>query len=276
MWKFECAQKAKRIVTKKAKKVRRADTKPLDEAVAEPVPPQKVEMPKIEPPPKIEFDMDGSARWLKRMDPGRAEFLCTIEWSETPVNERMESYYLQQSRTHWILWIRQYDDNWGKWEKPLAIARCPWKGFAAGDAAMTLLAAVLREGQRLYQSGWGPFDINNTGMLSTEELNAVANAVLGEGEKGGEQNEAQTIEWQQASAHTLAKGGVFAVADRRYTQLSGIRKPARRRMLAPDVEALLEAEGFASSTRLSSSGISRLRAAQMHRCDGNYTFKIAP
>jgi hypothetical protein len=147
-------------------------------------------MPKIDPPPNVEFDMDGSARWLKRMDPRRAKFLCTLEWSETPFNERMESYYLQHGRTHWILWIEQYDDNWGKWEKPFAIARCPWKGVAGGDAAMTLLAAVLREQQRRYHSDWGRFYINDTGLLSMEELDAVADAVWGDGEK----NEAQAIE----------------------------------------------------------------------------------
>jgi hypothetical protein len=36
---------------------------------------------------------------------------------------------LQRGRTHWILWLKRFDDNWGKWEKPIAIARCPWKGL---------------------------------------------------------------------------------------------------------------------------------------------------
>jgi hypothetical protein len=77
-------------------------------------------MPRIEPPPRVEFDMDGAAQWLKCMDRRKADFLCTIEWSWSPVNERMESYYLQQGRTHWILWLKHYDNNWGKWEKPIA------------------------------------------------------------------------------------------------------------------------------------------------------------
>jgi hypothetical protein len=106
--------------------------------------PTENEMPRIEPPPRVEFDLEGSAQWLKRMDSRKAELLCTIEWSWSPVNERMESYYLQRGRTHWILWIKRYDDNWGKWEKPIAIARCPWRGLSdSKDAAMILLAAVL-------------------------------------------------------------------------------------------------------------------------------------
>ena len=97
----------------------------------------KIEMPKIEPAPRIEFDMDGSARWLKRMDGRNTKFICKLEWSWTPFNERVESYYLHLGRTHWILWRKPFDDNWGRWEEPIAIARCPWKELRAGtDAAM--------------------------------------------------------------------------------------------------------------------------------------------
>ena len=144
--------------------------------------PQKIEMPRIEPSPRVEFDMDSSERWLKRMDRRKAEFLCTIEWSWSPANERMESYYLQRSRTHWVLWLKRYDDNWGKWEKPIAIARCPWKGLGHNqDAAMILLAAVLAEEIRRYQSELDRFHaITSTGLLSIGELDAVADTVWGE------------------------------------------------------------------------------------------------
>jgi hypothetical protein len=138
----------------------------------------KIEMPKIELPPRVEFDMDGSARWLKRMDRRKTEFLCTIEWSWSPVSERVESYYLQQSRAHWILWVKRYDDNSGRWKKPVTIARCPRTGLRDGkDAAMILLAAVLAEEIRFYESDTGRFDINNDGLLSMGELDAVADAV---------------------------------------------------------------------------------------------------
>jgi hypothetical protein len=124
--------------------------------------------------------MDGSAGWLKRMDRQKADLLCTIEWSWSPVNERMESYYLQRSRTHWVLWQKQYDDNWGKWEKPVAIARCPWKGLGYDkDAGMILLAAVLAENRR-YDPYLDRFHSIHTGSLSIGELDAVADTVWGE------------------------------------------------------------------------------------------------
>src|SRR5262245_58599438 len=86
---------AKRTTTKRpTSKVRAVDQEPVGDADTQRVPPRKIEMPRTDPPPVVEFDMDGSARWLKRMDPRRANFLCTIEWSWSPVHERMESYYL--------------------------------------------------------------------------------------------------------------------------------------------------------------------------------------
>jgi hypothetical protein len=112
------------------------------------------------------------------MDWRKTNFLCRFEWSWSPFNERTESYYLQRGRTHWILWRKKYDDNWGKWENPIAIARCPWKGIGCDkDAAMILLAAVLAEEIRYYNSDPGPFGIYDTGILSMEELAAVADTV---------------------------------------------------------------------------------------------------
>jgi len=77
--------------------------------------------------------------------------------------------------------LKRFDDNRGKWEKPIAIARCPQKGLGCSkDAAMILLAAVLAEGMRQYDPELDPFhSITGTG-LSIEELDAVADTVWGE------------------------------------------------------------------------------------------------
>jgi hypothetical protein len=88
---------------------------------------------------------------------------------------------LQRGRTHWILWLKRYDDNWGRWEEPIAIARCPWKGIGYNrDAAMVLLAAVLAEDRRRYVSDLDRFhSVSDTGLLSIGDLDAVANRVYG-------------------------------------------------------------------------------------------------
>src|SRR5262245_4797045 len=68
---------------------------------------EKIEMPRIEPSPRVEFDMDSSERWLKRMDRRKAEFLCTIEWSWSPANERMESLSFPKIRSGRIRAVKE-------------------------------------------------------------------------------------------------------------------------------------------------------------------------
>jgi hypothetical protein len=141
---------------------------------------RKMEMPKIESAQQIEFDVDQSAKFAKRMNWRNTSFLCAVEWSWSPVNERMESYYLQRRHKHWILWIRSYDDNYGRWERPTAMVRCPREKVDEDDkrAAMVLLAAFLTECIRLWDPELDRFHaITETGSLSMEEIDVVANAV---------------------------------------------------------------------------------------------------
>jgi hypothetical protein len=79
------------------------------------------------------------------------------------MNERMESYHLQRSRNHWVLWIKRYDDNYGQWEKPVALA-CPGEAFgnADTDAAMALLVAVFAEERRRYHADLDRFAVTDT------------------------------------------------------------------------------------------------------------------
>ena len=137
-----------------------------------------VGMPTIKPPPNIEFDLDGQAGVPKRMDGRRASFLCTLKWSWSPMNERIESYYLQECGSHWVLWLKQYDDNWQRWEEPTAIARCLRIGIEFKEAAMILLAGALAEDIRRYDSRLGRFHrITDTGALDDDEIQAVGDAV---------------------------------------------------------------------------------------------------
>jgi hypothetical protein len=138
-------------------------------------------MPKIEPAQRIEFDLEGSASLAKHMDRRTTSFLCTIEWSWSPAHNRMESYYLQRRRTHWILWAKHHGDVEEYYPNPTAIARCRrGDGFAQDykPAAMILLPAVLIEEIRQHNSELDRFHaITNAGLLSTKELDVVAEAV---------------------------------------------------------------------------------------------------
>jgi hypothetical protein len=132
-------------------------------------------MPTIEPLPHVEFDMSNWAGLPKGM--GRtASYLCQLEWASSPMHCLLDSFYLHRGRTHWILWSKSYDDNWGKWEEGQAIARCAVTGLVQRDAAMILLAEYLdmrRRDAYLDRFDW----INETGLLSVGEIDAVADAV---------------------------------------------------------------------------------------------------
>jgi hypothetical protein len=145
------------------------------------VPQQINEVRKIEPSATTEFDFAGSKGFLKRPNGRLTSFVCKVEWSWTPMNERVESYYLQRSRNHWVLWKKSYDDNYGRWEKPVALAPCSRQAFgnADKDAAMALLVAVFAEERRQYHAELDRFDINDTGLLSLQEIDAVADTVWG-------------------------------------------------------------------------------------------------
>ena len=143
---------------------------------------QKIEMTKIEPAQRIEFDFEGSANFARRINRRTTSFLGTIEWSWSPANWRMDSYYLQRRRAHWILWLKRHRDYGEEWETPIAIARCQREGFAQDHkaTAMILLAAVLTEEIRQFGSELDRFHaITEAGLLSTKELDVVADTVWG-------------------------------------------------------------------------------------------------
>ena len=66
---------------------------------------------------------DSAVGWGEKPDgvllpngPSKADYLGQVEWSWSPMHNRVDAYYLSRSRTHWILWLYSYDDNWEKWD----------------------------------------------------------------------------------------------------------------------------------------------------------------
>src|SRR5262249_35689240 len=85
--------------------------------------------------------------------------------------------------THWVLWRKMYDDNWGRWNKPIAIARYVWEDHDWHGAAMILLAQLFVEEIRYYSSDPGRFGVNNTGLLSMEETRRRGECCMGKHER---------------------------------------------------------------------------------------------
>ena len=162
-------------------RIRTGDIKTVSDANAELVSQREVGMPLIVPAPHVEFDMKGSAGWSKDMDRRTTEFVCTIEWTWSRLNERMKFItYSDAARTGYF-GKSAFDDNWGRWEKPVCKARCLTKGLGADkDAAMILLAASFAKDISYYEFDPGPYTITVDGLLSMEELDAVGRSVWGD------------------------------------------------------------------------------------------------
>ena len=48
--------------------------------------------------------------------PRNPEYLGQVEWAWSRMNNRVDAYYISRGRSHWMLWLYSYDDNWGKWD----------------------------------------------------------------------------------------------------------------------------------------------------------------
>lgn len=112
--------------------------------------------------------------------PRNIQYLGSVEWAWGPMNSRLDSYYLNPRRSQWLLWVRYRDENdWKLRWAWILYAYGPRRGVTAKDAAIYLLMdAWSAEAQKsqLDHYGW----INQPGLLSVEEISAIARAVWSE------------------------------------------------------------------------------------------------
>ena len=104
-------------------------------------------------------------------------YLCQVEWAWSPMNNRLDAYYLHRGRTHWSLWSRYWDDNWGQWSD-MAIGCVPRRGVTEPQAAFYLLLEFWTgevTDNSLDEFHW----INETEYLSVADLAAIAREVWG-------------------------------------------------------------------------------------------------
>lgn len=130
-------------------------------------------------------DFAGQNAMIKPMPPTEApkapprngEFLCNVEWAWSPAHNRVDAYYLNLRRRHWLLWIGSQDFNTPDW-------RWTWSlyGYAHRCRCDALQAAVwlLRDAWKHEADQW-QLDryhwINEEGLLSVAEVAAVAREV---------------------------------------------------------------------------------------------------
>lgn len=106
-----------------------------------------------------------------RNGPREADYLGQVEWAWSPMNGRVDAYYLSRSRSYWILWTKWYDDNWGRWEW-LALGHVPRKQASRMEAAVNLLVdfwRMEREKTELDHFHW----LNDEGDLDASQWRTI-------------------------------------------------------------------------------------------------------
>lgn len=114
--------------------------------------------------------------------PRSARYLGQVEWAWSPANSRISAYYLSMDRRHrhWLLWLKPYDDNWGRWDQPQVDAAAPRQRLDARTAAKLLLAHAWA-GERDQRYGLDRFHwVNEDESLEAGEFNEIGDAVWGQ------------------------------------------------------------------------------------------------
>ena len=117
---------------------------------------------------------------LPKNAPTKSTYLCQVEWAWSPAHNRLNAYYLHRGRSHWSLWLKYWDDNWGRWNQ-IAVGCVPRRGVDQKQAAVYLLLEFWTfdaQENSVDEFHW----INEDGFLSIAELAAIAREVWGEAE----------------------------------------------------------------------------------------------
>jgi hypothetical protein len=104
-------------------------------------------------------------------------YLCQVEWAWSPMHNRIDAYHLHRGRTHWSLWSKYWDDNWGQWNW-IAIGCVHRQGVEEKQAAVHLLLDFWKgqaEEEDLDHFHW----INEDAYLSVAEVMAIARNTWG-------------------------------------------------------------------------------------------------
>jgi len=103
--------------------------------------------------------------------PSNPEYLGQVEWAWSPINNRVDAYYISRGRSYWMLWLYSYDDNWGKWDW-LAVGHVPRKQASRTQAAVNLLVDFWRmekEANNLDHFHW----LNEEGYFDASEWRTI-------------------------------------------------------------------------------------------------------
>jgi len=112
--------------------------------------------------------------------PRSARYVGQVEWAWSPMNMRIDAYYLSMCRhhRHWVLWVKGYNDNWSRWMGLSALAVASRAGLPVYAAARPMLHECWMQER---DGGLDRFHwVNESRLLDAGELAEVAAAVWGD------------------------------------------------------------------------------------------------
>ena len=109
--------------------------------------------------------------------PRRADYLGSTEWAWSPMHSRLDAYYLNRRRSHWLLCICSEDENsWDRRWRWYLYGYAPPLRISAEEAAIYMLLDCWKaeaDGSSFDHFHW----INDTGLLSVAEITAIGREV---------------------------------------------------------------------------------------------------
>ena len=141
----------------------------LNEVVTVPKPPKGLT-------PKVDLD-EPLLHNRPKASPRKITFLFSVEWAWSPMHNRIDNYYLNPRRSGWLLWNNWVEDGGFPWT-------WHWDLMAYGNRcradaktiASHLILEVWKFDARYHQVDQFHW-INNTGLLSVEEIQAIGRKV---------------------------------------------------------------------------------------------------
>ena len=126
--------------------------------------------------PKIELE-EPYLRQTPEASPRKRTFLFSAEWAWSPINNRLNNYYLNSNRTSLLLWNNYVEDgfvNWTwHWELLAYAKHC--QSDEKTVATHLILEFWKYEAERHLLEHYDR--INNLGLLSVEQVQAIAREV---------------------------------------------------------------------------------------------------
>jgi hypothetical protein len=126
----------------------------------------------------LDFEAKHTLRGIPQKPTKKSIYLCQAEWAWSPMNNRIESFYIHEGPAHWLFWFGHFfDEDPGEWHwKYFPAFTCTKLNMSTEQVAVFMLMEYWRREVAYYDLDryhW----INGEGILSVSQIEAIAEIV---------------------------------------------------------------------------------------------------